>query len=294
MDQDDRSGIYRDLARQLLNEKAETRKSARRILNILFQYIQPKSVLDVGCGLGTWLAVARDMGVTDIQGIEGEWLDAAHLDIPQSQIVACDLEKGFSLNRRFDLAICLEVGEHLQEQAADLLIASLTAHSDVVLFSAAIPFQGGHHHINEQFLQYWIDRFVKHKYRALDIIRGHLWNDNSVLWYLRSNVVVFASENAVAASEKFQHELSVVRPLSIVHPAVYALRINMVSRANPDMLNAFEMISQGGHFHVEKLAGGRIEVRRLMYIAQLGSRGPLAAPPPTPPAMKADRMPHLP
>lgn len=281
MDRDNRAEIYCDLAKRSLDDKIRTRESARRILNILFQYIQPKSVLDVGCGMGTWLAVAHDMGITDIQGIEGKWLDAAHLEIPQSQILACDLEKGFSLSRRFDLALCLEVGEHLHERAADVLIASLVAHSDVVLFSAAIPFQGGHHHVNEQFLQYWIDRFAKHKYRALDIIRGHLWNDTSVLWYLACNVVVFASETAIAASEKFQHELSVVRPVSIVHPDLYASRIKMATPLNPEMQSILSLISQGGHFHVEKLDGGRIAVRRSTPIAQPKSPGFSEGSPPT-------------
>jgi hypothetical protein len=53
----------------------------------------------------------------------------------------------------------LEVGEHISESAANHFIESLTTHAPVVLFSAAIPYQGGDHHVNEQFLPYWVERF---------------------------------------------------------------------------------------------------------------------------------------
>ena len=81
------------------------------------------------------------------------------------------------------------------------LIATLAAHGDCVLFSAAIPFQGGHHHVNEQFLDYWIKLFAEHGYRPLDIVRGHIWEDASILWWLRQNCIVFCSDRLLEGNE---------------------------------------------------------------------------------------------
>src|SRR4029079_2916208 len=107
---DQRQAIYNDLHRnQISQEEEANRRSAELVLAELFQYFAPKSVLDVGCGIGTWLAVAQRMGVAEIQGIEGNWLDRRLVQVPESLIVDVDLEQSFDLGRRFDLVICLEV-----------------------------------------------------------------------------------------------------------------------------------------------------------------------------------------
>jgi hypothetical protein len=49
---------------------------------MLFEVFTPKSMLDIGCGLGTWLSVAREMGVQDVNGIDGAWLDKTRLRVP--------------------------------------------------------------------------------------------------------------------------------------------------------------------------------------------------------------------
>ena len=106
---DQRQAIYNDLHRnQISQEEEANRRSAELVLAKLFQYFAPKSVLDVGCGIGTWLAVAQRMGVAEIQGIEGNWLDRRLVQVPESLIVDVDLEQSFDLGRRFDLVICLE------------------------------------------------------------------------------------------------------------------------------------------------------------------------------------------
>ena len=126
-------------------------RSAREIIPLVFELIRPRSVIDVGCGSGTWLAVCQEFGVEDILGVDGDYVDEKILTIPKSRFSPRDLRKPFQIGRRFDLVLSLEVAEHLPAESAGSFIDSLTAHGDVVLFSAAIPHQGGMRHLNEQW-----------------------------------------------------------------------------------------------------------------------------------------------
>ena len=231
---DTRDAIYQDLhSGQLSAELAANAVSARRILDIVMDYRRPESVLDVGCGLGTWLKVAQSRGISDIRGIDGSWLDPSKLQVNASLVEVLDLEKSFDLGRHFDLVICLEVAEHISASSADHFIASLTRHAPMVLFSAAIPHQGGHHHVNEQFLPYWVERFARLGFRPLNVIRGKIWDDQTVLWWLRQNVVLFAEQGLIARDERLRRavEESAAYPLSLVHPDIYLGRVQMGMRA---------------------------------------------------------------
>ena len=123
---DKRQEIYQDLHGLLSAQEAGNVISAQRILDIVMDYHRPASVLDVGCGLGTWLKVVQSRGISDIAGIDGAWLDVSKLRVDQRLVEVRDLEKPFDLGRRFDLVICLEVAEHLSANAADNFISSLT------------------------------------------------------------------------------------------------------------------------------------------------------------------------
>jgi SAM-dependent methyltransferase len=250
---DTRQGIYLDLhGGQLSEQEASNAASAERILDIVMDYYRPSSVLDVGCGLGIWLKVARSRGVAEAKGIEGHWLDPAKLHINARDLHVLDLEKSFDLERRFDLVISLEVAEHISASAADHFIASLTRHAPVVLFSAAIPHQGGHHHVNEQFLPYWVERFARFGFRPLDVIRGKIWNDRTILWWLRQNVVLFAEQGLIARDERLRRaaDESAVCPLSLVHPDVYRERVEMGMQAMAKMAQLAKLFGQGGLFRV--------------------------------------------
>jgi SAM-dependent methyltransferase len=261
---DKRAEIYDDLHhRQLAQQEAQNRESALTILGIVNEYLKPQSVLDIGCGLGTWLAVARELGAGNVHGVDGNWLDRSKLAIDSSLVTLCDLENGISLDRRFDLAICLEVGEHLFERAAPTLVASLTKHSDLVLFSAAIPFQGGHHHVNERFLDYWESLFAAQGFRALDFIRPRIWTDSRILWWLRQNVVVFAHDRLLAANEKLRQEQTIARPLSIVHPDVYLSRLREAQRIAEEHQKLVTHLGQGGTFSVTRLQDGRLNINKV-------------------------------
>jgi len=257
--QDQRGEIYGDLhGQQLRDEKAYNEYSSRRILEILFQAYRPSSLLDVGCGLGTWLKTAQAFGVSDVQGIEGQWVDANALEVAPELVQTCDLEKGFALGRRFDLVICLEVAEHLAESAADTFIASLVRHGPAVLFSAAIPSQGGHHHVNERFLPYWVTKFAAHGFRPIDLIRAEIWDDDNVLWWLRQNMVLFVTSELCASNEKLrQASVALRKPLSLVHPALY-----MKLGAQVEQIREF--VGPGGLFRMLPAPGSAFSISRVL------------------------------
>jgi SAM-dependent methyltransferase len=224
--EDPRGIFYEDLNRtQLQNDRDTNAHSARTILEIAAQYFSAKSMLDVGCGLGTWLAVAQQMGI-EVAGVEGPWCEIDKLEVDRGLVKITDLEKPIELGRRFDFAVCLEVGEHLSPNAAPHLVDSLVRHSDLILFSAAIPFQGGHHHVNEKFLNYWLDLFAQQGFIGVDIFRAQLWTDSSIHWWLRQNLVLIGRESVIHADPKLHAESLVKRPMDIVHPDVYLAKVH--------------------------------------------------------------------
>jgi SAM-dependent methyltransferase len=194
---------------------------AQCIVPVIMELFHPRSVLDVGCGLGNFLQEFQNAGVQDVTGIEGSWLDKSKLVISEQYVQIHDLETEVSLGRKFDVALCLEVAEHLKPEAAEHLVKTLTTHSDVVVFSAAIPYQGGQNHINEQWLGYWQTLFANYEFDMYDVIRHRIWNDNRIYWWYRQNIVVCCSANA---QQKFE-------PTTInnyVHPELYMAKVNQV------------------------------------------------------------------
>ncbi|MDR0795084.1 MAG: class I SAM-dependent methyltransferase, partial [Tannerella sp.] len=136
---------------------------------------QSHSAVDFGCATGTWLKGLEKYGITDIRGYDGKWVDKSKLLIPKECFFEVDFDKPIEIDRKFDLAISIEVAEHLQESSADSFIENLTKAADFVLFSAAIPYQGGYrggaNHINEQWPGYWCDKFNRFGYVCVDSIR---------------------------------------------------------------------------------------------------------------------------
>lgn len=168
--------------------KVHNTTAAESFIPILLDYIQPESVVDIGCGLGTWLKVFSKFGVKEILGIDGSNVDKFLLTIPVENFLEHDLRKPLNLNRRFDLAICLEVAEHLPNESADNLIDILAAASDNILFSAALPMQGGQNHINEQSFSYWVEKFNHKGYEVKDLFRAVIWDNVQIDWWYRQNM----------------------------------------------------------------------------------------------------------
>lgn len=171
--------------------------AARKILPRVFKHVPVKSVLDIGCGTGTWLQVVEELGVNDYLGIDGDWVDRSQLVISSNKFLSSDLTKPLELGRKFDLVICLEVVEHLPVTSAETIVRTLISHSNTILFSAAIPKQGGQRHINEQPVFFWVDLFEKNGYRFYDLLRPTIWKDDSIEWWYRQNIFLVSNNDLI-------------------------------------------------------------------------------------------------
>jgi hypothetical protein len=199
-------------------QREGSKRSARIILPIIFDLIKPQSIVDVGCGVGTWLSVAGELGVRNLTGFEGNWVKDVLREEGNFSINLSDLERKIATADRFDLAMCLEVAEHLSEPRADSLVADLCSLSDVVLFGAAIPGQGGTGHVNEQWQSYWANNFQKNGFLAYDVIRPEVWTNDQVEPWYRQNILLY--------SRKPLPGYRAARMIDVVHSVVYEWKLS--------------------------------------------------------------------
>jgi SAM-dependent methyltransferase len=227
------------------------------------------SVVDVGCGLGTWLAAFIEHGVTDVIGIESDHIPADRLAIPPERLVIADLDNPPDLARHFDLAMSLEVAEHLELPAAPRFVDLLCRLAPVILFSAAIPGQGGVHHRNEQWPAWWAERFAAHGYQPCDWLRWLVWDDASVAYYYAQNMVVYVSAD-IADRLPPQRLGDGTAPPSLVHPTLLSLIANRpVRRADPSLQSLLRQLPR---------ATARAARHRAARVASMARQG-RAAPP---------------
>jgi SAM-dependent methyltransferase len=177
---------------------ASSGKSASRFLGQFVPAVlggqNPASVLDVGCGRGVWLAEWKRLGVATLQGLDGEYVDRKSLLIPADQFLPTDISVPIDLQRRFELVECLEVAEHVPESHAETLVDNLVRHGDLILFSAAIPGQGGEFHVNERPYSYWRQKFAARGYAVYDAIRPQVAGLREIEPWYRYNALVYAND----------------------------------------------------------------------------------------------------
>ena len=200
-----------------------SRRSAQIIVPLILELTRSNSVIDIGCGVGTWLSVFEEFGITDYLGIDGEYVNENMLQISQDKFIACDLKNPPTINRNFDLVISMEVAEHLPRQYAQAFIKYLTSLGKIVIFSAAIPFQGGEGHVNEQWPQYWVKIFHDQGYIGIDCLREKIWNHPNVEPWYAQNAFIFVHEGCLKEytylAEKALKNNST--QLAVVHPKIY-------------------------------------------------------------------------
>lgn len=210
--------------------------AAQETLPVVFDLFPVSSLLDVGCGIGTWLKVAQDLGVRDVVGVDGDYVDRTMLKIDTKYFHPYNLRQKLSLNRKFDLAMSLEVAEHLPDSSADALVDTLTSHADVVFFSAAIPYQEGQNHINEQWAYYWIEKFRKRNFVLADIIKQKIWDNEKIEWWYRQNSMFFIhADSPLSIKYKTEHFFNAI------HPELYLKKIrqgeNSLKKLEADIRN---------------------------------------------------------
>jgi SAM-dependent methyltransferase len=191
---------------------------------LLVELVRPTSVVDLGCGTGAWLETFLHAGISEgeVLGVEGPWLDPAALRFPRARLRVHDLREPLVLERSFDLALSLEVAEHLPAQSAAALVQTLTSCAPVVVFSAAAPYQGGTGHLNEQWPQHWAELFARHDFVAIDALRPRIWLNGAIAWYYRQNMAVFVSRSRLADHPALASAFREGQPLlPLVHPDRY-------------------------------------------------------------------------
>jgi hypothetical protein len=186
--------------------------SARAVVPIVLKLLPASSAVDFGCGRGSWLKACLENGVETILGLDGDYVNRDKLLIDRDQFRAVDVRRPIELERRFDLAFCLEVGEHLPARSAPALVESLAAAAPVVLFSAALPGQGGVSHINEQWPPYWERLFAGRGMHKYDVVRPLIWYDRSIAPYYRQNIYLFSDSDLIGMKdlEHFEPEFNLV------------------------------------------------------------------------------------
>jgi hypothetical protein len=223
-------------------------RAAAHIVPLVLHYVQPASAIDLGCGLGAWLAAFADRGVADIRGVDSGAVPAADLVIPESQFIRHDLTHPLFVHRRFDLALALEVAEHLDAIFAETFVRSLTTLSDIVLFSAAVPYQGGYHHVNEQWPEYWATLFSVRGYVPVDCLRARIWLNPEVKWWFAQNIFFFVRQASLGAYPLLERYYQEHRegPLSLVHPKLFLLRTEDESAISPHWETMAEPAERAG------------------------------------------------
>lgn len=196
----------------------------RALVPSVIELLNPKSVVDIGCGTGTFLKVFKDCGISDVLGVDGPWGSEPlrNQNLNPHEFKTSNLEDVLTFERRFDLAVCLEVAEHLSPAAAGNIVATLTEASDVVWFSAAVPYQGGQNHFNEQPLSYWVNLFEARGYVLADVLRPLWWNQGSAFVWYRQNSVLF-----LRGSPKFARTPTTTPIVDVIHPELFNLYVSL-------------------------------------------------------------------
>jgi cyclopropane fatty-acyl-phospholipid synthase-like methyltransferase len=192
-------------------------------LSVLFERGKISSLLDVGCGTGTWMRAALDFGIPDVYGVDGVQVPPEQLHVPVEKIRYQDLTRSWNLNRQFDAVICLEVAEHLDGASAGVLIDALVRHGDHIYFSAGCPGQPGQNHVNCRWPEYWQRLFNEHGYVCDDHLRWRMWDNSQIEPWYRQNLFLAHRDPKMAGQES--------RIKSVVHPGIWEPTINQMAAA---------------------------------------------------------------
>jgi SAM-dependent methyltransferase len=198
-------------------------RSARAILSEFLQGQSVRSAIDVGCGRGNWLQMLLELKVEHVLGLDGPWVRNAGLLVPEQNFRSTDLLEPIPDLGHFDVGLCFEVLEHLSDEAGKRIVGWLCGSCEQVLFSAAVPGQGGTGHINEQWQSYWARIFESNGFVADLTMRNKLWLEADIKPWYKQNLIVFRRRGAAAPDPSAAGRHS--GPLDLVHPEMFVLKM---------------------------------------------------------------------
>ena len=232
------------LAKYVHDEEIHDMENPNILVPIFMEMFSPKSVCDIGCGIGNFLDVFKKNGVQKVIGYDGKWANkellAKHLK--QDEFITVDFEEALpDPPQKFDLALCLEVAEHISDEKSDQLIDFLTNLSDSIIFSAAIVNQGGFKHVNEQWEEYWEEKFNKKGYKKYDIIRHKIFTNTEIIWWYRQNILVYSKKDlshfpAVALTNIITKDLFMYK-INVINQLVERLKGGVLLRGIRKIMN---------------------------------------------------------
>lgn len=230
-------------------------QSPHIIVPVIYDILKPDSVVDIGCGLGTFLHVFKQCGAKEIMGLDGPWINkeklSQYLDKDSFQIV--NLHEPIRLQKKYDLAICLEVAEHIAPESADIIVESLVSLSKTILFSAAVPFQGGQNHLNEQYIDYWKQKFARHDYIVHDVLRFIFWNNKNVFWWYKQNMYLVAHKDVKMDTEAFRKKEEDIQRMIFIHPELFEERMSRLKNIVSGKASWKDLFKVTGNFIRYKL-----------------------------------------
>jgi hypothetical protein len=215
-------------------------RSAQAITSLLYAMLIPKSVLDIGCALGTWLRCWSKLGVADFHGVDGSYVDQSSLEIPVSSFTSVDLDESFNLGRQFDLVQSLEVGEHIKNSESDKFVQSITRHAKrFALFSAAPPGQCGENHINEQKYEFWRERFAQHEFAVLDCVRPLIKHEKAISYWYRYNTFLYVRRDILDSLDQSLRDWEVPNEIRLrdVSPVLFRFRKSILRQLPKSIQN---------------------------------------------------------
>lgn len=171
--------------------------SAAQFVEVILKYYTPDSLVDIGCGAGLYLKEFAQRGIKRLTGLDGSPAAREEFLLSKRKLAIFDLTEKYNFKKKYDLGLCLEVAEHLKAEDADILIETVTAAADDIIFTAAAVGQGPRSigHINEQPPGYWIKKFKHKNFSYLksrtEVMRKEM-KAKGVVWWLVNNLMVFS------------------------------------------------------------------------------------------------------
>lgn len=196
------------------NENSHHKSSPKILSEMIYEKFKPNSVLDFGCGFGVFLNCFKSLGVNQVLGLDGFWVQKEEIGkyLNKNEFLEVNLEEKIELKKKFDVVLSLEVAEHIEEDKSDIFIENLIRHGNIIVFSAGIPHQPGIKHVNCQWINYWEEKFNKNGYKVIDFFRPKIWNNKEVVWWYKQNIVLVVPES---------YSIEETKALNFVHPDNY-------------------------------------------------------------------------